>query len=257
MKVAYYSDLHLEMQSWTPPKTDADVIALVGDIHIGDKGIDWALRHFPDKPVLYIPGNHEYYCGINMQLLNESLASKAKGTNVHVLIDDAVIINGVNFIGTTLWTDFNLNGDIKLSMAMALGMIRDYRLITLRDPSMVNKRFTPSDAALLHANAVQFIESQLRSHSNNVLLSHFGIHPTCSEPQYQNDTLQPAFVSDISGLLARYRESLKAVIYGHTHYNLDFLIGSMPAYTNQRGYAPFDLVPGFLPNKTLEIEDEL
>ena len=257
MKVAYYSDLHLEMQSWTPPNTDADVIALVGDIHIGDKGIDWALRHFPDKPVIYVPGNHEYYCGINMQLLNESLLNKAKGINVHVLIDDSVSIEGVNFIGTTLWTDFSLHEDSKISMALALGMINDYRLIKVRDYSMVDRRFTPSDASELHKEAISFIEQQLSSSKSNVLLCHYGIHSSCSEPKYRGDSLQPAFTSDITSLLLQHEHTLKAVVYGHTHHNQDFLIGSIPAYTNQRGYAPYDLVLGFDSAKTFEVKNEI
>ncbi len=61
MKIRILSDLHLEFQDWVPPKSDVDIVVLAGDIHVGDHGIDWAPRSFPPTPVIYVPGNHEFY----------------------------------------------------------------------------------------------------------------------------------------------------------------------------------------------------
>jgi hypothetical protein len=36
-------------------------VILADDIHIGQKGIDWAKANFQDKPLIYVFGNHEYY----------------------------------------------------------------------------------------------------------------------------------------------------------------------------------------------------
>ncbi len=47
MKLLILSDLHLEFGPFDPPPTDADVIILAGDTHIGVKGIEWAKQHFP------------------------------------------------------------------------------------------------------------------------------------------------------------------------------------------------------------------
>ena len=47
MKIRILSDLHLEFQDWTPPESDADVVVLAGDIHVGTRGIDWALDILP------------------------------------------------------------------------------------------------------------------------------------------------------------------------------------------------------------------
>ena len=44
MRIRVLSDLHLEFKDWNPPKADADVVVLAGDIHVGVKGIEWA-RH--------------------------------------------------------------------------------------------------------------------------------------------------------------------------------------------------------------------
>jgi hypothetical protein len=51
MRIRVLSDLHLEFKDWTPPKTDADVVVLAGDIHVGVKGVEWARRSFPSVPV--------------------------------------------------------------------------------------------------------------------------------------------------------------------------------------------------------------
>ena len=61
MKLHILSDLHLEFSTFQPPPTDADVIVLAGDIDKGNKGIYWARETFPAKPILYVPGNHEFY----------------------------------------------------------------------------------------------------------------------------------------------------------------------------------------------------
>lgn len=63
MRLRVYSDLHLEFRDFLPPSDDdVDVVVLAGDIHVKSRGIDWALARF-HKPVVSVPGNHEYYGG--------------------------------------------------------------------------------------------------------------------------------------------------------------------------------------------------
>lgn len=60
MRIHLLSDLHLgNLSSFEPSILDADVVLLAGDIHIKGRGVDWA--EVFSCPVLYIPGNHEYY----------------------------------------------------------------------------------------------------------------------------------------------------------------------------------------------------
>lgn len=65
MKLAIYSDLHVEHSLFVPPPAlDADVIVLAGDIHApGHNTPKWARRPggFGERPVIYVPGNHEFY----------------------------------------------------------------------------------------------------------------------------------------------------------------------------------------------------
>jgi predicted phosphodiesterase len=61
MRVHILSDLHLEFGSTPIPRTDADVVVLAGDIHLGREGRKWIRSQFTDKPVIYVLGNHEFY----------------------------------------------------------------------------------------------------------------------------------------------------------------------------------------------------
>jgi predicted phosphodiesterase len=61
VKIQTLSDLHIEFQPFQLIETDADVIVLAGDIHVGEKGVKWAIANIPNKPVIYVLGNHEYY----------------------------------------------------------------------------------------------------------------------------------------------------------------------------------------------------
>ncbi len=69
MKLHILSDLHLEFQSFQIPATDADIVILVGDISVRNRGLTWAIQNIPDKPVLYILGNHEYYGSAHPKLI--------------------------------------------------------------------------------------------------------------------------------------------------------------------------------------------
>ncbi len=48
MHIHLLSDLHLEVSSYVPAATDADVVVLAGDIHTKARGVRWALDSFRD-----------------------------------------------------------------------------------------------------------------------------------------------------------------------------------------------------------------
>lgn len=61
MKLHVLSDLHLSVAAFEAPKTNADVVILAGDIARPKEAIAWASGF--TKPILYVPGNHEFYGG--------------------------------------------------------------------------------------------------------------------------------------------------------------------------------------------------
>ena len=88
------------------PVTDADVVVLAGDIHLGREGRIWARNQFFAKPVIYVLGNHEFYRH-SLPELTETLKRETEGSNIHLLENGAVEINGYTFLGCTLVDGFS------------------------------------------------------------------------------------------------------------------------------------------------------
>src|SRR2546421_11715537 len=128
MRLQILGDLHLEFGTAKVPVTDADVVVLAGDIHLGREGRKWARSHFTDKPVVYVLGNHEFYRH-SLPELTETLKRETDGSNIHLLENTAVEIDGVRFLGCTLWTDFRLAADTESAIRAAEQIMSDYSII--------------------------------------------------------------------------------------------------------------------------------
>src|SRR5262245_57469316 len=131
MRLHVLGDLHLEFAPFVPPATDAEVVVLCGDINLGTKGLAWAKETWPDRPVIYIAGNHEYYRHV-LPVLNHQLQEESQGSNVHFLENEELILGGVRFLGCVLWSDFELFGDGEAmlhAMEESACLMADYRVI--------------------------------------------------------------------------------------------------------------------------------
>ena len=133
MKLNILSDLHLGFSEMEWPITDADLVVLAGDVSRPREAIAWALRL--QKPVLYVPGNHEFYGGSIDGTLAQ-LRQLCEGTPVRLLERDEIVIDGVRFLGAILWTDFELFSDAQqraASKAEAQRLMYDFSRIRRRD----------------------------------------------------------------------------------------------------------------------------
>ena len=110
MRIQIISDLHQEFGITELSFDSADLVILAGDTNLGTKGIEWAKKYIPNKPVIYILGNHEYYKGSYPNTLRKIIAAST-GTNIRVLENERIEFNGIRFHGATLWTDFSLFGN--------------------------------------------------------------------------------------------------------------------------------------------------
>jgi predicted phosphodiesterase len=108
VKLNILSDLHLSRGALEMPENDADAVVLAGDIARPRDAIVWAAGFA--KPVLYVLGNHEFYGGSIAGTVAE-LKRLCAGTGIRVLDNDELVLSGVRFLGTTLWTDFMLFGE--------------------------------------------------------------------------------------------------------------------------------------------------
>jgi Icc-related predicted phosphoesterase len=236
MKIRVLSDLHLEFQAWAPPPASADVVVLAGDIDSGAEGIRWGREHFPESEIVYVPGNHEFY-GSEMQDMLGKMRRAAKQSGVHLLDADSVEIDGVRFLGATLWTDFALYGaepkDIARSMAIGQSMMADYQAIRWKDTGTL----APDDTREIHQLQRAWLNRELAKPfaGSTVVVTHHLPHARSVHAKYRGDPLNPSFASDLSALL---RPPVKLWIHGHTHESMDYEIGGTRVVCNPRGYLP-------------------
>jgi predicted phosphodiesterase len=103
-RIHVLSDLHLDTGPYAlPSDLEFDILVAAGDIGPIEISIPWLAAI--GKPVVYVLGNHEHYG----RAFTETLASAkalAQGSQVHVLERESVTIEGVRFLGATLWTSF-------------------------------------------------------------------------------------------------------------------------------------------------------
>jgi Icc-related predicted phosphoesterase len=235
MKIQLLSDLHLEHSHRHPPfvlrATDADVVVLAGDIDNGTRAIDWAEKTFPDQAVLYVPGNHEYY-EADLQAAASALKARARrSANVRLLDNDELTIDGVRFLGSTLWTDFALIGRQKMDQVIAesLKYVVDFRKIR-----MGNDFLTPQQTIDLHRDAIAFLQERLEQPyaGKTVVITHHAPHPGSVHPRWAGSLVNAAFVSDLTRLMG------KSVLWlhGHTHDSFDFAVHGTRVLANPMGY---------------------
>jgi hypothetical protein len=175
MKLCILSDLHLEFVPFVPPMVDSNVVILAGDIQSGDKGVIWAMANFPHSEVIYVPGNHEYY-GQSLPDHTRKLINIAKGSNVHVLDNEAFISGEVVFLGCTLWTDFELFGNPRVAGYYATQNLTDYRRIRV-SPSY--RRLRSIDTAGIHKASCHWLALQFKQYPGKklVVVSHHAPSP--------------------------------------------------------------------------------
>ncbi|BBB30837.1 metallophosphoesterase [Neptunomonas japonica] len=236
MKLHILSDLHLSASPFDVPMTAADVVVLAGDIARPKEAIQWA-KQIP-KPVIYVPGNHEFY-GSSIAATIHELKQLSRHSNVHVLCDDALEIEGVRFLGTTLWTDFLLFGETgkqrDLAIDSAMQIIRDFSRITGDDKS--GELFTPQDSVSQFSDHSRWLESQLAEPflGSTVVITHHSPSPRSIHPRFADSPLNACFVSEAEWLLGGERVTLW--VHGHTHDSFDYSIKGTRVVCNPRGYA--------------------
>jgi len=166
IRLLVLSDLHLEhRRSWSLPEgsPEFDVVIFAGDIAASPReAVDILLSQPPlaERPIVYVPGNHEFHGGEIEARLSEGRAA-AIGTRVNLLDRETVVINGARFIGAVLWTDYDFFPGIRdEAMIHASKALEDHRAIRIGDGAR-SLAFTPADALARHEADLAYIESEL------------------------------------------------------------------------------------------------
>lgn len=244
------SDLHTEFrlpykfQPFNDYKGE-DVLVLAGDIASGSKNTFDVLKHFAEifPQVVYVAGNHEYY-GTHHETFNNSLMEKCNRVdNIHFLNRDTIQIDGVWFIGATLWTNFNKS---PISEHAARRMIADFRLI---------KDYTPQDAVEQYYLDTQYLKMAYENFpGKKVIVTHFLPARECISPRFRDDNsgLNDYFANNLGDWIFDLEDT--TWMFGHTHDPVDIEIGSTRVVANPHGYwTAQDEGQYFDPYKTIEV----
>jgi Icc-related predicted phosphoesterase len=247
MKIHILNDLHIEFSDFTIPETDADVIVLAGDIGVGLAGLQWLEKQQLQKPVIYVPGNHEYYQH-DLSLIDAMQNNAVE--NIHVLNDDVVEIDNVRFLGSTLWTDFDYFGETDKFFAKqhARKNMADFSAI-----KYAGKVFTPDDAITLHHKSRGWLKCMLEDNfqGKTVVVTHHAPSSGSVHPRFARDLLTAAFVSNLEGMMDGSRISLW--IHGHMHDTCDYEVFDTRVICNPRGYVPYEKSTGFVPDLVIDV----
>jgi Icc-related predicted phosphoesterase len=230
----------------TSAPADFDMVVLAGDIDVPlSRSIEWAADRFAGVPVVYVPGNHDFYVapGDPPRTIDEIEAEgheAAARKGVHLLLNDQVKLGGVRYLGGTLWTDFNLGGGSRAAhIAQARGRfgMNDYKSIKRWSTKHPGKRknLRPEDTIAAHAVTRRYLDTQLeqRSETPTVVVTH---HAPLSESVDVTRPLSWCYASRMEYLFDG--DNGPALwLHGHIHEPVDYVRGATRVISNPRGYA--------------------
>ncbi len=245
------SDLHLEWgNKITIDKIDGvDILVLAGDIGSYKSHLGFIQDCCKKYKVIYVLGNHEFY-GHSLKEVRDFWKS-VEIENFYFLDDSSVVVDGIEFIGSTLWVNFN-NGDFH-SMYNAPNEIKDFQKII---NSTGDEYITPEDVLLEFQKSFKFLEKAIyeKSQFKKVLVTHYGVSHQSVHPKYlqniQYMKLNHYYTNNLDYFIG-YSE-LCLAIHGHMHTSADYMIGDCRVFCNPLGY-PESLNSSFSSAKIIEI----
>ena len=224
---------------------DHDVVIIAGDICAGMvNGVRWLVDNgLNEQPVIYVAGNHEFYGLDRYDELEAGRDEAARHKNIHVLERGTVTIQGVRFVGVTLWTDYRLFGKAPTAMAVAAQALSDHKHIRNGD-----RLWSPADCAAEHVGSQEFIREELEL-DPCVVVTHHTPSLKSAAPKYRGDILRAAFGSDLEELASE----ATLWVHGHMHSAVDYRIGGCRVVANPRGYVGQEEDAGFRAGMVVEV----
>ena len=174
-----------------------------------------ARERFADLPVIYAAGNHEFYGQQHPKVIQE-LRRLSRGTSVHFLENQAVVVAGVRFLGCTFWTDFQLFGRKRRQAALMEAGLRmsDYRRIRLGRAERYRK-LRPTDTEYWHRRSLNWLREILTQPfaGPTVMVTHHAPDPRSiaadyARPDYVGDLIDAGYASRVSPPTCSWRPSI-------------------------------------------------
>jgi Icc-related predicted phosphoesterase len=238
IKIALFSDLHLDFCNFAPERFEADIAVLAGDIVevAGGSPIAWAKANIPVHiPTIFVPGNHDFYGGRLGNLLNRWRA-QAKDSHVTLLYNEQMNFNGYQILGTPLWSGLDLCGPVHKALLQQTLARRIADFSCMNDSG--GGRWSIANMLREHELALNFLKAGLDDNPSapKIVITHWAPAAQSIHSQFEGDDLNPYFVNDFPEMVE------KAVLWmhGHTHEACDYVVGSAHGrgrvVCNPRGY---------------------
>lgn len=253
-----YSDLHYEIGGrFTPPshlRGTVDGVILAGDI----SGGRYAMRHAREiaeqveAPAILVAGNHEFYGGVIEDVIDELRALSDE--QVRFLECETAVIAGVRILGTTLWTDFNLNPERR---AAALGemntMLSDYRAIRRRWKTSDTCRIDTDWLLALHNTYFEWLGLELSTGYSRptIVVTHTAPSRQSITSHSSHNIIAAAFASNLEAFISDHE--IAAWVHGHIHDSVDYMIGNTRVVSNPYGYEFIEPNRAFEPDFIIEV----
>ena len=267
MKLQLISDLHLEVhpQFKPQPAPQADVLVLAGDVGSYQDGSllndsDFGLGRFAPAngwpvPVLFVPGNHEYD-NLDFDQTHERLRQTCERLGITWLEREVLVLQGVRFIGTTLWTDFDAlappGGDLtKVLRARAKAFRAANFYLQKTGATRGGVPLLAEDWRELGLVCQQWLREALTQPYDGptVVVTHFAPSLRSHDPRYGVTPGTAGFCNALDDLLPLAR----LWIHGHLHCQHDYMEGGCRVVANTLGYAAKGEQAGFRPQWVLPV----
>ena len=267
MKLQLISDLHLEVHPHFQPRPapGADLLVLAGDVGSYQGGSllsdsDFGLGRFAPAngwpvPVLFVPGNHEYD-NLDFDQTHERLRETCARLGVTWLERETLILQGVRFIGTTLWTDFDAlapaDGDLTKVLRARAKAFRAANFYLHKTGA------TRAGVPLLAEGwrdqglvCQQWLRQALAQSFDGptVVVTHFAPSLRSADPRYGVTPGTAGFCNSLDDLLPL----AQLWIHGHLHCQHDYMAGGCRVVANTLGYAAKGEQQGFRPQWVLPV----
>jgi len=270
VNIQLLSDLHLESHPHfsAQPLAGADVLVLAGDIgsyqHNSDLtrlGVpDFGLARFSPRPVheggaawptpvIFVPGNHEYDA-LEFDQAHQRLRQACERWGLIWLEQESVVLQGVRFVGCTLWSDFDALSSAAgtpANAAAAPGALAEQ--LKARDKAFraanfyLRKNHSLQGGAPMLAEQVreQALKSQrwLRQalatgfDGPTVAVTHFAPSLLSADPRYGLTPGTAGFCNALDDLLP----AAQLWLHGHLHCPRDYVSRGCRVVANPLGYA--------------------
>lgn len=257
------SDLHEEVSRFGRlPDLDFDVLVCAGDVIEGDP-VASALRLADlaaGKPAVWVLGNHDLW-GVTVEDAIEQARAAGLPRGVHLLQDSEIEVEGVVFLGATLWTDGFLNQPViepghwsglpvgtRVSIHGSPGEFGEP--IWLRGQG-IDRRAKRRDIFRMHEDSADWLARRLEDGADRgesmVVVTHYAPTPR-SVSSLSAFPLSAANSASDLGLVDNGQAALW--VHGHVHSSVD-LDAATRVVCNPRGSSFRN--PAFDPSLTIEV----